>query len=248
MDHDVTVYLYSDSPTLRFSADANFASTTASALLAAGTSSLSVYARDVTVGTHALTASDKATIDNPDSGILNAHQNISISAGNITGLAFQAGLPETIAGGSSAAITVATQNRYGVNTPVLQNTTLYLFSSSPQGKFAAAEAGPWSINTLTIPAGQASATFYYRDGVTGNPRLRSPTPQTRCPTWPGQMQPQQFPSSRRDHTAGYCNGPADHHLATLITDHPDSDPKQVWEPDSGIRGHTNLPEINIRPV
>ena len=170
-DHDVTLFFRSDSPTLRFSADASFTSTTAGALLAAGTSSLSVYARDVTVGTHTLTASDKATADNPDSGILNAHQNISISAGNITGLVFQADLPETIAGGSSAAITVATQNRYGVNTPVLQNTTLYLFSASPQGKFAAAEAGPWSINTLTIPAGQATATFYYRDGVTGNPAI-----------------------------------------------------------------------------
>ena len=51
------------------------------------------------------------------------------------------------------------------------NTTLFLSSTSAKGVFSR-DVIPWvNVTSVTIPPGQSSASFYYRDGSIGTPTV-----------------------------------------------------------------------------
>ncbi|MGH3002496.1 MAG: PASTA domain-containing protein [Gaiellaceae bacterium] len=77
------------------------------------------------------------------------------------------------AGAPSSPLTVQLQNGAGTPVDAASNITVTLSSSSPQGKFAASSAGPWSSTLgVTIPAGASTTPgFYYEDTQAGTPTL-----------------------------------------------------------------------------
>lgn len=171
---DIPVYLYSSQASGIFSKTSSFAlgDIVTSSQITAGSSAVTFYYKDTMTGNPIITVSDTSPLDNPDTGIHNATQTETIATGNISKLAFSSSqLGSVIAGGISSPITVYAQNQYGVEIPVLADTTVYLFSSSGSGAFSGSAGGPWTGNTVTIPNGQFQAQFYYRDGNTGTPTI-----------------------------------------------------------------------------
>lgn len=83
--------------------------------------------------------------------------------------------PASIAGIASASanigpITVERQDAYG-NPVTTGSTTVTLASNSTGTKVFAATAGGATVTTVTIPAGSASASFFYGDQKAGSPNL-----------------------------------------------------------------------------
>jgi Tol biopolymer transport system component/subtilisin family serine protease len=78
-----------------------------------------------------------------------------------------------IAGSVSTIITI--QARDASNTPinVYSDTEINLFSTSNSGRFDTSAAGSFNgtITKITIPAGNSSASFYYKDTATGTPTI-----------------------------------------------------------------------------
>jgi hypothetical protein len=51
-----------------------------------------------------------------------------------------------------------------------------LTTSSPAGGFSTSPGGPWTPTlTVTIPAGTATASFYYEDSQAGTPAITAST-------------------------------------------------------------------------
>ncbi len=77
------------------------------------------------------------------------------------------------AGTPSSAITV--QLKTGKSSvPLPAAATVVITSSSPSGTFSTSPSGPWSPTvTLSIPAGQKTASFYSLDATAGSPTITS---------------------------------------------------------------------------
>ena len=83
-------------------------------------------------------------------------------------LAFASPPVSVSAGSPSAPITVQLPSAASAS------VTLTLSSSSPQGSFATSVTTPWSGSnplSVTVPAGQTSASVYYEDTKAGSPTL-----------------------------------------------------------------------------
>ena len=119
--------------------------------------------RDTVVGSDILTVSDTTPPDDPDTGITNATTTIAYTAGVPTKLVFVSAPNTFERGGTTDQMHVVVQNKYGLETPVGSDTALTLTTTSPTGRFALSNAGPWTLQSLTIQAGSSAASFYYRD-------------------------------------------------------------------------------------
>ncbi len=170
---ELPVYLTTTSSNGKFSLSTDFSSSNliTSGTITAGNSAMNFYYQDTSIGNPVVTASDVSPLDIPDTGILNATQTNAVVAGNVTKIAFSPSLGTVVAGGISDPITIKTQNQYSIDTPVLADTTLYLFSSSNKGTFSLNAGGPWTLTAVTLNAGQSSLQIYYRDGNTGTPTI-----------------------------------------------------------------------------
>jgi uncharacterized repeat protein (TIGR01451 family) len=97
----------------------------------------------------------------------------SVAAKLPTGAIVFTSLPrETTTGTSTDLLTV--QLRGADGTPILAGAggkLLRLHSSSPTGTFHTAGDAPTPLTTVTVPEGQDSATFRYRDTVVGTPTI-----------------------------------------------------------------------------
>ena len=73
-----------------------------------------------------------------------------------------------------AELTVEMRDENGDPVTSTQDITLSLTTSSATGFFARALTGEnagWDYDTVVVPAGQSSATFYYRDAISGTPTV-----------------------------------------------------------------------------
>lgn len=138
----------------------------------AGGSTASFYYQDRQENNPLITVSDQQPLDNPDTGLINATQSQTINWGDVFRIAITSPAPALEVGQVSAAQTVQLQNSYGLGRPAPAVTTLYLNTSNAEGGFATTSTGPFTANQLTIPAGQTTGTYYYRQLATGTAQLR----------------------------------------------------------------------------
>jgi hypothetical protein len=82
-----------------------------------------------------------------------------------------------------------TQDGLGNPLPVPSNQQINLISSSTGGSFSAQGGSNFTpVTSVTIPSGQSSVQFYYRDTKTGNPTITATA--AGQPTWSFATQPQ----------------------------------------------------------
>lgn len=174
VEADTNVYMYSSSTNGKFSLSTNFSDSNliSSAKILAGNSTVSFYYRDLQTGNFQITVSDKSSLDNPDSGIINDSQSVSVITGSVAKIVWET-LPSTIEeGDSNASFVVKTTNSSGIEIPSLVDLTLHLSAGyTSSGLFSLDPNGTWGISTLTISTGQSRATFYYKDTVSGSPLI-----------------------------------------------------------------------------
>ena len=170
MSSATTAYLYSDSSNTQFSTATNFSSLITQAVIPAGSYiSGGFYLREPTgSGTINISASDNSSAADGDTGIADANQAVQVSAGNVSKFVFTNSSPLALgAGDVSGALTIKSENAYGVVTPVSSDTTVYLFSSDGAGEFSSS-ASSWSaITQTTLAAGEDSLTIYFKDTQSG---------------------------------------------------------------------------------
>ncbi len=128
----------------------------------AGSSGVDVLFHDADseyLGTVALTST---TAEYPETS-----QNIEIVAGDPVQLNFSTPTQTTTAYHPSDVMTVEVQNQYGYATTVSEDTRISVRTDSATGLFATSQLGPWLVASVTIPADQSEASFYYRDTEPG---------------------------------------------------------------------------------
>ena len=80
--------------------------------------------------------------------------------------------PVTFTAGTVAGPLTVQLKTGSVVTTAMADTPVTLTTSSAKGQFATSPNGPWTPSvTLTIPAGQSSASFYYQDTAAGTPTI-----------------------------------------------------------------------------
>ena len=85
--------------------------------------------------------------------------------------------PKTFtAGSSSSTITIQTQNASGDPINVISDTAINLTTSSSTGVFSISNTSWSNITSLTIPEGNNSASFYYKDTAAGTPVITASSP------------------------------------------------------------------------
>lgn len=95
----------------------------------------------------------------------------SFSTWTQTGLSF-ATAPVTVTAGDVAGPMTVQLSTSGVPTNAMQPTTVTLSTTSSTGQFSTSNLGPWTHTlAVTIPAGTATASFYYQDTLAGTPTI-----------------------------------------------------------------------------
>jgi len=99
--------------------------------------------------------------------------DITVNAGAVSRLVFVTVAQTIIAGQPSAVMTVQTQDEYSNPTDVTTTATLTLSSSSAsdQKTFSLSPTTWVDITSVTLPAGQNSASFHYKDPSSGTPLI-----------------------------------------------------------------------------
>ena len=175
-DTNRSVYPYSNQTTTRFSASATGPWTTSPVTILAGQSSVQFYAKDSAFYGSALqlTASDKATLDNPDVDIRNATATLAITSQPIASIAITSTQQTTTAGTVSNKIDIELRKTDG--TPALQNGTTNVALGIANGKFVATSSSTaTAITSINIPQGTAAASFYYYGEKSGAQTITATT-------------------------------------------------------------------------
>ena len=108
-----------------------------------------------------------AAIDSDGTVYMGSWDGNLYAIGGISGLVFITPTQTITVGEPSNIITIQTQDASGNSHPVGENTTINLKSSSATGKFSLSK-DPWiDITLVTIPAGNNSVSFYYKDTTVG---------------------------------------------------------------------------------
>jgi len=161
-DANLNVYPYSNQTTTRFAASATGPWNLNPVAILAGQSSVQFFAKDTTFysGSLQLTASDKATLDNPDVDIANATASLSITSQAVTSIAITSTAQTVVAGNVSNKIDIELRKTDG--SPAIQNGSTSVNISIVDGKFIATidSAAP-AIGSVAIAQGTATASFYY---------------------------------------------------------------------------------------
>ena len=166
---DLTIDLSSSSSTGTFSTSSGGTYTsTLSVTISSGASTTTFFYKDETVVTPTITAAE-----NPSSlDLINATQQQTVTAGAISKLVFTTPARSVPTSTATAAITVETQDTFGNTKPVGSDTTIAFSSDAGGGTFSASAGGTYtSTLDVTISAGLATATVYYKDSATGSPTI-----------------------------------------------------------------------------
>ena len=162
----ITIGLSSSSSGAKFAASSGGAGVT-NVTLSANTQSLTAYYGDTVAGSPTITVSGSGLSPN-------GTQTETITAATANNYVF---LTSAVSGQASASasvgpITVQEQDTFGNPTTTAETVTL---SSSSAGTYifntTENATSPTGSTTVSIPAGQSSATFYYGDTKTGGPLI-----------------------------------------------------------------------------
>jgi uncharacterized repeat protein (TIGR02543 family) len=161
------VNLYTSSGTGRFDTSATglFNGSVTTVTVLAGSSTATFYYKDSTAGTPTLTVTS--------TGLINGTQIETVKApAKPTKLAISG--PLTFKEGTvSGMFTVQIEDASGNPIAVAANTTINLYTTSGQGMFSNSASGPFngSMTSVTVYAGNSTATFYYKDSKVGTPTI-----------------------------------------------------------------------------
>ncbi|MFL5346804.1 MAG: MopE-related protein [Hyalangium sp.] len=127
--------------------------------IAAGQGSVSFYFKGTTAGMVVLTSSSP--------GLASAIQNATITAGSPSKLVFTTPARTTVAGACSAVVTVQSSDTFdnasNVTLPVTVNLSASGTPTDGNFKFYTdASCSTTAVTSVSIPAGQSSASFYYK--------------------------------------------------------------------------------------
>ena len=159
---NLDVYPYSDQTTTRFATATTGPWNLNPVTILAGQSSVQFYAKDTTFYGSPLqiTASDKSSLDNPDVDIANATASLTIVSQAVASIVITSSQQTVVAGVVSNKIDIELRKTDG--SPALQNGATNVNLSIADGKFiATTNAQASAINSITIPQGSATASFYY---------------------------------------------------------------------------------------
>lgn len=135
----------------------------------AGQATANFYYQDKTPGTKTLGVSETPSKDWSD-----AVQKITINAGAVSQLAVVSASQTIAKNTPSGAITLQLQDAKGYPTVADKDITVALSTNSATGAFTTDYvSGPWDKSTITIPAGESNAIFYYRDQQPGTYILKA---------------------------------------------------------------------------
>jgi hypothetical protein len=130
-----------------------------------GTTSTLFYYEDTGAGNPVITIADEPT--GSDTGIVNATAQFAIVSSAPSALTFTTQPFSIQAGEVSPALTVRTQDQYGNAVTKTTSTLVAITSTSGGGGFDTSSGGVFAKTNITIPAGQSTATFYYKDVIVG---------------------------------------------------------------------------------
>jgi hypothetical protein len=169
-DSDTLVNLNTTSGKGRFdtSDSGAFNGSVTSVIIAKDSSSADFYYKDSNVGTPVITASSIGlTGDTLDLKVKVSEEprltSIGLSIGDI----------HLTSGLVSGEITLTLKDQNGADFTVTSPTTINLSTSSGKGRFDTNPAGLFNgiVTSVTVAATQDSATFYYKDGNIGTPKI-----------------------------------------------------------------------------
>jgi streptogramin lyase len=96
---------------------------------------------------------------------------VDVVPGSATGMVITSA-PLTLVAGSRGPVDVELEDSYGnLGATSTSDQAVSLGTTSPAAAFYASSSGGSAITSLTIPAGQSSATFYYADIKKGTPTI-----------------------------------------------------------------------------
>ncbi|MDD5402848.1 MAG: S8 family serine peptidase, partial [Dehalococcoidales bacterium] len=151
-----------------------FYGTSAAAPHAAGAAALVKELYPAYTHTQLKTYLESHAVDSGTSGKDNIFGSGRLRLGNPPGkIQFTTGRQNITAGTASNVITVQAQDAAGNPLDVASNTVISLKSSSSAGRFDISADGLFngSITKVTIPAGDNSANFFYKDTISGTPTI-----------------------------------------------------------------------------
>lgn len=128
---------------------------TSSVTFNSGESSKTIYYRNQAVGSRVITATS--------SGLDPSSATINTTAGAVAGFGITPSSAEVSRDTPSPVYTINAYDIYGNVAAASADTTIYLSSTSVDTAFATQPNGDWSIQTVTLLAGQTSVQFYARD-------------------------------------------------------------------------------------
>jgi|GEM_PF-5913713 len=146
------------------------------ATIASGTNNVVVYYRHTISGIYALTAHNSTYTD--------AVASVTVNPGVIFSYVFTTLPSNGAAGVASTVFNVVPHDAYGNVVTVASNTTVYLYSSSGTGFFAATSGGLFTATGIVILAGSDTGSFYYKDAtpgtymITASDQSVTPSPDT----------------------------------------------------------------------
>lgn len=157
-----TVNLASSSGSGTFYQDSGGSNLITSVYINDGDSSASFYYEDSAAGYPTLNASS--------TGLSSVSTTFTINAATTPKLVYAGGAPQTVTAGQvSTAIIVQRQDYDG--TPITNGGTTIGLVTSSNGAFYSDAAGAIQTSSVTIPDGQDSVSFYYKDFSPGSPVL-----------------------------------------------------------------------------
>jgi hypothetical protein len=168
---NTNVYLYSNNANTLFSNSGPFSPTNYVTISSGQSATSFIFKQTENVQNITLTASDNATTPDAASGIVDASQSETITAGSVSEFHISNGSPyQLISGEESGVLTVQTRNSYGIKIPVSMDTTVYFHSDSSGLKEFSLNASPsWSdVSQAVIANGLDSLNFYYKDSRSGS--------------------------------------------------------------------------------
>lgn len=147
--------------------------------ITANQNGVDLYYKDTVANSVTITASDVSSpAEIPDTGITNATQTFTVQPATLQRLVFVTTAQNLIVGQTSSQMTVQARDVYGNITSVNNATPLYLYTTSPTGKFSLSTdfSAPNTIIQVALNPGSSTVSFYYKDltyvAPNSNPQIK----------------------------------------------------------------------------
>ncbi|KFE60723.1 beta strand repeat-containing protein [Hyalangium minutum] len=188
---------------LSFSATSNCSGSTNAFTINSGQSSVNVYAKATSVGSVSATANR--------SGFTSGTLNLTVNPGAPARLAFTTNQQTLEINTCSAVTTVQVRDSSNNPSPVSSDTPVNLTASSGTVTFYLSADCTGPTTSLTIPSGQTSGNFYFKDTTAENVTITASNPNLASATQNQSITSPQptalvFTTSPQTRMAGACSG------------------------------------------